>query len=304
MIDIRERFGKFTRSNYFSRIDNSHILEIHIGLDNYGRESIELRHNSKPYNLKGTDTIEITQYRKEEYNTLRFSLKDTSVKGLFYIFCEDIIENTRNINDISEGYTALANRYHLWKKMFLTTNSKFLSEIEIIGLIGELLYLKDTLANEIGLQEALYSWSGAELTHKDFSYYETWTEVKSIVKNKQSVRISSLEQLESKKDGILAVYSFEKMSENYNGITLNSLVKAIFDMFDNIHDKEKFISKLSVGGYIIHDYYDSFVYELNNFKRYKVENGFPRLTHADLPEAITKVSYEISLDKLAEFEIL
>ncbi len=304
MINIQESFARFTRPNYFSRVDNNHILELHIGLDHAGRESIELRHNMKHHKLNGTDAIEITQYTKTEYNTLRFSLKDASVKTLFYMICEDMIENTRDVKRISEGYTAVVNRYHLWKKMFLSTKGTFLSESQIMGLIGELLYLSGTLANEIGLTESLHSWSGQELAHKDFSYGNTWVEVKTVSSGKQSVRISSLEQLESETDGILAVYSLEKMSENYNGITLNKLVKEILTKLHSVVDKEKFISKLSLNGYVVHDYYDSFVYEKRNLSRYRVTESFPRLTHKDVSESIMKVTYEIALTKLSEFEIL
>lgn len=100
-----------------------------------------------------------------------------------------------------------------------------------MGLIGELLFLKDQLSKSIGFSEALKSWSGQELTHKDFSYGDTWTEVKTIRRSSQSVRISSLEQLDSEYDGELAVYALEKMSPEYKGITLNKLIVEMRNLF-------------------------------------------------------------------------
>lgn len=43
-----------------------------------------------------------------------------------------------------------------------------LSEIEIMGLIGELLFLKGVMIPDKGLDKALESWTGPEKTHKDF----------------------------------------------------------------------------------------------------------------------------------------
>jgi hypothetical protein len=93
-----------------------------------------------------------------------------------------------------------------------------------MGLIGEILFLRGTLKNRIGLSEALRSWTGQEMTRKDFSYNNTWTEVKTINSGKQTIRISSIEQLDSSEVGELAVFAPEKMSGSYDGIKLNSLI--------------------------------------------------------------------------------
>ncbi len=300
---IKDDFQKFTRAGYFSRIDTEHPLELHIGLDDSGDESIELRHNCPPHKIRSTGVIEINQYKKEKYNTIRFSLKDEESKTLFYMFCEDIIENTRSIQNPSEGYSAIINRYHLWRKMFHGKNSNLLTEIEIMGLIGELLFLSGPLKDRIGIQSALQSWSGQELTHKDFSFGNSWAEIKTISRGKSSVRISSLEQLESANDGELVVYSLEKMSENYVGITLNGLVKQIKSMFGVLSDEEKFFSQLAINGYTMNDYYDNYVYELSGVKHYAVTSDFPRITKDNIPDAVVKLSYELSLVELSEFEI-
>ena len=219
------------------------------------------------------------------------------------MFCDDMIDHTRELKDKSDGYISVVNRYHLWKKMFLNNKNQCLPESEIMGLIGELLYLSGPLAERIGLHDALYSWSGQELTHKDFSFEDNWVEVKTISRGKSSVKISSMEQLESDTDGELAVFSLEKMSENYSGITLNNLATRIKNSFTDISDETKFMAQLAMNGFALNDYYDHFVYEQSDFRRYKVTEGFPRITPADMPKAITKVSYEISLTELSEYEI-
>ena len=232
---LKERFDSFTTAEYYSRVDTDHILELYIGLDEKGRKSIELRSAFNPRRIKGTSAIEVNQYDNQKYKTLRFSLTDEEISGLFYTFCDDLITQTRDLKDEKSGYDAIVVRFHQWKKLFVSSKKDFLNEAQIMGLIGELLFLRDQLSKRLGLAEALRSWSGQELTHKDFSYGDTWTEVKAIRRNSQSVHISSLEHLDSEHEGELCVYALERMSAEYNGITLNKL---IFDIRGRFPDSD------------------------------------------------------------------
>lgn len=303
MSTLKERFETFSSPNYYSRVESEHILELYIGLDEKGRKSIELRSQFNPRKVKGTSAIEVNQYDNQKYKTIRFSLTDDEVSGLFYTFCEDLIEQTRQLLSVSDGYNAIVIRFHQWKKMFVSSKKEFLNEGQIMGLIGELLFLKEQLISRIGCYEALKSWSGQELTHKDFSYEDTWTEVKTIKRSALAVKISSLEQLDSEHDGELAVYSLEKMSPEYHGITLNKLVIEIRNMFTDTDDKDLFLSKVALQGYEYHNYYDDFVYEKIYYKSFRVGEGFPRLTPDSVPDAVLKCIYDLDLNRIAEFEI-
>lgn len=300
---LKERFDTFSVPEYYSRVDTDHILELYIGLDEKGRKSIELRSAFNPRKVRGTSAIEVSQYDNQKYKTIRFSLTDEEISGLFYTFCDDLIDQTRNLTDEKGGYNAIVVRFHQWKKMFVSSKKDFLNESQIMGLIGELLFLRDQLSKRIGLTEALRSWSGQELTHKDFSYGDTWTEVKTIRRSSQAVHISSLEQLDSEHDGELTVYALEKMSTEYNGITLNKLIVDIRNLFLDSDDRDLFMSKVALQGYEYHNYYDDFVFELIYNKNFRVNIDFPKLIPGDVPEAILKATYDIDLNKITEFEI-
>lgn len=300
-MDIRSQFSVFSRPEYFSRIDDEHILDLHIGLDEKGRKSIELRSMFKPVKVTGTSAIDVTQYTKAEYNTIRFSLKDDDMSGLFYKFCEDIIEQTKDLKNEKDGYKAITTRFFQWKKMFVLSKNTFLTEPEIMGMIGEILFLRGPLADEIGLSEALKSWSGQELTHKDFSCSDKWYEVKTISRGNTTVRISSLEQLDSDKNGELIVYSLEKMSPAYNGISLNKLILETRQMFLSADDADTFLAKVAMQGYEYNNYYDEFVFEVSGLTRYKVTDQFPKLTHANVPKEITKANYDLALAEIMSF---
>ncbi|MCD8372941.1 MAG: PD-(D/E)XK motif protein [Clostridia bacterium] len=302
-MDIREQFTEFTRPGYFSRVDSTHILDLHIGLDEKGRKAIELRFNCDPVKVTGTSAIDVSQYKKKEYNTIRFSLKDDDMSGLFYKFCDDIIEQTADLKKEKDGYKAITNRFFQWKKMFVLSKNTFLTEPEIMGLIGEILFLRGYLADKYGISVALKSWSGQELTHKDFSYKDIWYEVKAISRGKNEVRISSLEQLDSETDGELVIFSMEKMSPAYNGVSLNKIIIETVKLFSSSEEKDAFLSKVALQGYEYNDYYDNFVFEISNMVRYKVTDGFPRLVANDVPVAIVKANYDISLSEIMPYII-
>ena len=303
MSSIKEKFEEFENRNYFSRIDNSHPLELHVGLDDKGRKTIELRAQFAPRKVTGTASIAVNQYKKPEYNTIRFSLIDEEISGLFYLFCEDLVEQTREIKERTEGYNCIVNRFFQWKRMFVASKTNILTEQAIMGLIGELLYFRDVLSDKIGIYDALKSWSGQELTHKDFSYNDTWTDVKTVRSGNITVRISSLEQLESDNDGELAVFTLEKMSTAFHGITLNNLVMKIRNMFPPGEDRDKFISEVELQGYEYNDIYDEYVYKVNDFTRYCVNDEFPKLTSRDIDPAIKRATYEIAIADIVGFKL-
>ena len=302
-MDIKEKFAAFNRPEYFSRIDNTHILDLHIGLDESGRKAIELRSFFRPVKVTGTSAIDVSQYTKPEYNTIRFSLKDDEMSGLFYKFCEDIIEQTKDLHDEKDGYKTITDRFFQWKKMFVLSKNTFLTEPEIMGLIGEILFLRGDLAAKIGLSEALKSWSGQELTHKDFSCNEIWYEVKTISRGHQTVHISSLEQLDGENEGELIVISLEKMSPAYKGISLNKLVLETRQLFASGDEADSFLAKTALQGYEYNNYYDEFVFEISNITHYRVDRTFPKLTHANVPSAISKADYDIALSDILSYKI-
>ena len=303
MDKIKERFCNIEGLNIFSRINPSHVIDLYIGHDELGRYAIKFRGNFKPESsIKSVAGIAVNQYKNEDFNTLQFSLMHNENKGLFFTFCEDIIDATKLIADNRNAYKTIIDRYYSWKKMF-STPKKLLSESEIMGLIGELLFLRDYLFNKYGKEDALSSWSGQDLTHKDFSYNDIWYEVKAIHSGKDSVKISSLEQLQSINNGELVVFSLEKMSPSYDGIKINKLALEILNSLDLNVRKDLFLSAIMSQGFTFDESYDDFVFELVSMSRYQVNSDFPSLTRNDVNEAIIKAQYDLSLAIINNFLI-
>ena len=213
---------------------------------------------------------------------LSFSLIDLNYLDLFYLFCNDIIDSSRNIEQ-EEGYKFIVNRFDKWKG-FGNSTRKYLSEMEIKGLLGELVFLKKYLIDKYGVSKSINGWTGPEPTKKDFSYDTTWYEVKSVTKD--IVSISSIEQLDSDSIGYLILMFFEKLSPEAEELTLNNIVDEILMSINMDSDKALFIMKLVQVGFYKEDYYDNFVYKLRDECFYEVNERFPKISFADIPLAV------------------
>lgn len=293
LIEIKEKLDSVHNNSQYIRVNEDHPLELYLGKNEKGYPTLRYNGNFSPVKVIGTNLIEIKQVKTSTYNSILFSFCAEDNYSLFYHFCEDMITETENYQG-DDGYKEIVNRYSQWKKMF-TGNNKILTENEVLGLIGELLFLKDTAFDRYGYTMGLNGWSGPEPTHKDFSYKDEWFEIKSINTFKNSVSISSLEQLDSELLGHLIVFSFEKMSSSFAGITLNKLVADISNILEYDTDRDIFFAKLKQVGYSYNDVYDNYVYNFVKVDSYLVNDTFPRIKADNLPKGIAKVQYEVLL---------
>lgn len=300
--DIYKIFSEDFPSRHFVRIGENKHISLYIGRDDDARYSFDFRGRFKPSRIPSSDVIDVGQYQNESELTLRFSLDNGELLEYFCIFCQDLLESTKAIIDDETAYKTLRARYFSWRQLFKPDKGK-LTETEIMGLIGELLFLQSRLFPEKGIDKAIESWTGIEKAHKDFSFDDVWYEIKTINFGKESVRISSLEQLDSDVDGHLAVYSLEKMSPSFNGIKLNELVTSIISQLENATQKELFMDKLNLYGFDFSPEYDQWVFSLRDFSIYSVAvNDFPRISRMMIPEAVTKVTYEILLNEIQQYK--
>lgn len=301
-MSIAEKFKEQYNPGFYTWVDAVHPLDIYIGIDEENHYALEFRGKFTPQNVKASNSIGIKQYQAEKFCGIIFYLKDVDMFDTFCVFCEDIIDSTKDTADHVAGYKLLINRFYAWKKMFQTKNS-LLKEPEIMGLIGELLFLRDFMMPTYGEDIALSSWSGQDLTHKDFSLKDTWFEVKAINTGKPTVKISSLEQLQSTIEGELAVFQLEKMSPAYDGVTLNKLATGILGILSSEESKDYFISKLFDSKFSFETAYNDYVYEVTLGERYQVTDSFPKLTREDVNEAIAKAQYDILLSEIQGYKI-
>ena len=300
---IKKRFSEFTKNGYYVKAEPNSSVDWNIGLDNEGFQSLKLRGTFNTQNIEETKIIGINQFKKDEQRTIVFSLLDSRYEEQFYYFCLDLISSTKESKSDDESYRLAVASYKKWKRMFKNTLSDFLSEIEIMGLIAELSFLKDYMIPTYGEDDAVKSWTGQEMTKKDFSIDEKWFEIKAVTKGKSSVKISSLEQLDGNEKGFLVIYSLEKMSPVSGAISLNDLVKEVSGSLNGEDTKELFMEKISLQGFFFHEYYDDHRYAVGSYRCFAIKNDFPRLIHENVPKFIVKAEYEIDINGLQGYEV-
>lgn len=301
-MSIALRFKEQFSPGYFILVNIDHPLKIYIGIDEQSHYALEFRGEFIINRIKSAHSIGIKQYKNDVFSSITFYLTDSGMLDNFCVFCDDIINSTRDVSDCKNGYNVLVNRFYSWKKMFQTKRS-ILNQFEIMGLIGELLFLRDFMFPNYGFDRSLQAWSGRELTHKDFSLDSYWYEVKAMSVGKSSVKISSLEQLNSQNDGELVLYSMEQMSPAYIGVSLNKLANSIINLLKSDENKDAFINSLIDSRFCFDSVYDEFVYDITSLDRYLVNQAFPKLTKIDINKAISKVQYEILLSEIQTYKI-
>lgn len=295
--DIYNKYREGFQCGFYQRVGENRSLCLYIGKDNDGRFSFEFRGVFSPTRIKSSDVIIVSQTKSDKTYSLSFSLLKPELLEYFCTFCQDLIDSCAPITDDNTAYKVLHDRFLSWKKLFKPNNGS-MTEFEVMGLIGELLFLHDYMIPHFGLQMSLDSWMGPEKTHKDFSTADQWFEIKTISSGKESIRISSLEQLDSDVNGYLVVYALEKMSPSYEGITLNKLVEDLLTHTPSHIQKDLFISKLELYGYDFSPDYNNFVYTQTEKTAFFVDSVFPRLKRDQVPSSITKVQYELALSEI------
>lgn len=305
MNNIQERFEQIQirEPNVYLRAFEDHPLDLYVGFDANNHKSLKYRGNFLPDKIQSTALIEVQQFIGTNYNTVVFSLLDESAESIFIQLCQDLANVTFEIEDQKNGYRVLRDRYNQWRRLFVNASRSLLSEFQIMGLIGELLFLKDYMFPKYGQAMAVQGWSGQDLTHKDFSYHDCWYEIKTMYDSSTSVKISSLEQLDSLTEGSLVIFKMEKMSPESIGIRINNLVRTILDSIDEVDTRDLFLTKIVEQGYAIKNEYDAYVFQMKNSSFYTISELFPRLTRTEVDPAIIKATYEISLPEIERFQI-
>lgn len=298
--EVREKLSSVHNNSEYVRVYDTHPLELYLGKNEKGNPTLRYNGFFQPVKVIGNGMLEVKQVRTTNYNSLLFCFNSSDNLTLFYSFCEDIINQTANTTE-SDGYIEIVNRYNQWKKMF-TSSSKLLSENEIMGLIGELLFLKEYAIDKYGTTIGLNGWSGPEPTHKDFSFMDSWFEIKTLNTFKKTISISSIEQLDGDTEGRLVVYSLEKMSPSFKGISLNETVKQVMDMLQLESDRDIFFEKLKQAGYSFNEVYDNYMYNYVSKDIYQVKSDFPRIKAEMLPNGVAKVQYEVLISSIQKFK--
>lgn len=306
MIDVQKIFEELNRADGFIKIKiEESPVGIYCGVKENGLPCLAFMSQHPPLTIESTQYLQVTQW--SENNSVywsRFDLGLGNARMVFYSLCIDLIKASVGCNNDEQAMNAIKNKYMIWRKMFRKAKGS-MTEESYKGMFGELYFLKHYLWPQIGLSNAIRSWSGPDLTAKDYSYKEDWYEVKTISTNSNSVSISSLTQLESVTSGHLVVVRVEQMSSEYNegDYCVEKIISDIMRSVDDEEVKDLFINKILSYGYDFDECENTFHrYRVANGKFYLVDNNFPRITTDSVSyKEVIKVTYSLALDGIQKY---
>lgn len=290
----------------YRRVFPLHVLDARYGYDNGTVPSffIKLDEALDLSHIPSTQCIKISNKKDKKGNVyLVFSVLEKEKEELFIRLCYDILEASMSEPVKADALRMLIQRYLAWRKLFDGTSKKELSKEKIQGLCGELLYFLNAL-KEISSKDVVAAWRGPCQSDQDFIFDSTWTEVKTIKYAATKVKISSLEQLATTNDGVLAVYKLESADASLkDSITLYSLVKEIETKIEDSPSAWlAFYEKLLMLNVEIEmPIYKTVAFELKEVVLYDVKKGFPKLTPELRKQGIVSAEYAISLESIESF---
>lgn len=253
------------------------------------------------------ENIEISV--QSDKKTLTFILLQKSALRQFRIFCEDCIDAVKDLSTKHPGeiLSSLTKIIENWVELFNGDGRKKLSKSSELGLIGELLVIRNVLMDVLSPSESVFAWQGPKRHEQDFSYNACLIEVKCQLASKdKAFTISSLEQLDDVSGQIyISHIGISSTSPNMaKSFSLPSLVDEVINSLsiDN-YAIDTFLGFLELVGYD-HDGAWSFESYVESFMHiYKVTEGFPRIIKPHVHGAIDKCNYRINANMLSEWQI-
>lgn len=305
--DFQNLFSAFSEAEYGSqkKLVVDAPIKVYYGCNEDGNYRLSFLATVQVPKLESTQMIKVISGAEYENSYwLCFELLGTEAKSAFFAFSASLIQAIDGIEDEVNALKAIKKRYISWKSLFKKERKEKLSDEVIQGLFGELYCLYCYVFPKYGIEKAINGWSGSYNTSKDFSIDIDWYEVKTVGANVNTVKISSLAQLQSEYPGHFAVLKVERMSQEFsNGkSSILELINLLFEKIQNEELENSLMNKIVARGLSIDSDEIDRRYNLVSFKIYSVIEGFPRITAKEVPYSeIAEVEYSITIPGIERY---
>lgn len=297
-----------SKSNYFTPQLKSDFVTVTAGIFESKHSIALIFEEDFDQTIQSTNFIEVRFVEMQRMPSVVFSLKDIDFLDQFVSFAIDLESELKE--NPKATIEDLINRYNYWVELF-KQKKEVLSESSIKGMINELLLITQYFINSISIDTTISSWGGPDRMKKDFTFENgTWYEAKAVSYGKDSVTITSIEQLKSDTIGYLVIGDYEKTSPfNSKGLNLKEAVQNVLLHVKSKETEGEFIGKLKNNGFDIDDllddssYVNEFRYIFKGFRFYKVDDNFPCMHKDDISSAISKIKYDLTISKLIDFKV-
>ncbi len=235
-------------------------------------------------------------------------LQDRALEDIFHVLCRVLVEAARKVDNCNGVMPLLLRHLKRWQQLLgKGTIPGLLSLQEQIGLMGELLFLRDYLLPALPTSAALESWVAPQEHPQDFQLpHGAAVEIKCRqATSPEMVHISSQWQLHQETLPLFLVVLTVARCEAGNGDSLYSIVQGLRRLMENDPNTlEAFEVSLFERGYVDHpDEYGCRHCMLRATQSFQVGQGFPRIVPGELPTGILQVVYTISLPDCLAWEV-
>ena len=231
-------------------------------------------------------------------------LNDNTEYEIFLTLCQDLTNTANKYDNNQEIIEAVENRLRRWQQLLKSNNYSGLTLERQMGLFSELIFLKNKVASEIGIKDAIISWVGPDFDKQDFSIESATIEVKSYKTTKgEIIYISSLQQLQSPTNPLYLVAYGLTISER--GLSILDIIESIENQISDDWILDQFKIKLFEYGYIegVSNKNRLYKFLIDKENIYEVSEEFPKIEKSNISSKIVSVKYGIDLTECKEFEV-
>ena len=300
--ELKEKWDNMPAiGNGFLKLGIEHPLDLQIGYSQSFYKSFVVMDTGIIKNIPSSFAVKVTNIQLENLSwILEFQLVHPSFEEEFLRLCWDMIEYSSKEEN---ALNSLIHRYMTWQKLLQYENKSVMSFQRQKGLLGELIYLSKKI-DDIGIDAAVDSWAGPDGSDQDFLFQSGWAEIKSVSLASETVRISSLQQLQQEKEGNLVVYILESTTAGEDRISLIDVVSEIKTKLEN-HARylDRFDVKLYKYGYRKNhenEYRENY-FRFIEKREYVVNDSFPKLVGNNVSSEIVSCKYELSLAAIEKY---
>lgn len=291
----------------FQLFDADHPLDFYIGKDTDKQRLLLLVTPEEPPAIRDMRAIRIRTFKRDDGKwSLLLTLDSITLTPMFSLLCDDLIDSSRNTGlPADKSLSFVLKRLSNWRRLLERGLPDLLSENEIRGICGELLFLQN-LFDHLGKSEAVKAWVGPKKADQDFQAPVAAWEVKTIRPGAPRITISSESQLQVTTRAIyLAVFELaDCMAGDAHAFTLNALVDRVRASLAADHDaSELFEENLVMAGYVSRPEYDAPTLVERSLTVFAVNTGFPCITREMLAPGISHVGYDLLLSACGNFRI-
>ena len=286
----------------YQRIDSLCIPELRVGLSSQNKRCLILKVNSNlKLEFQQDEKQNLKTYYDNDEKSIVIELKDAFYNQLFTDLVISLYQLIKDVIEEEKSTQLFINTVGYWSDFLKSKRQYFLSEEEIQGLYGELVFLEYLIDNStISINQVLKSWRGPYNAIHDFQFTDKNIEVKTKQENNNVIFIASERQLEPENGKELELVVVNVHRVNVLGDTLKHAMDRIRLKVLNLGGEISIISdalaekKITIAN--LTDY-ESYMYKPKSLEFYNcIHKDFPKLISRELNNALHNISYNLTLN--------